>query len=400
MNLILKYKLLKKDYSYINTIILFKPEEILKLNSSEQLVIIKDLVANSDLESLKRLFCLTSNYAFRKMIIDQVKNSINHRFLDELIKECLYAFIEYATLSDDLKFIEYLANFIEDSNIVNLEYIDLLKKHLLIHSISDYTIRIACLPKFRDSKFEEKIAKSRNYSYILYYILNTNKNSKFLKKVLLTELNCDDFKRLCIELSSKKPTAFQNLKRITNILVKEKKLCAKYLIILIELYPNNENRKKYIDTIISLNNFNSIKSLMAILNPEEQEIYASEALRKNDIQTILNLACTTNCSKTQKLISYSITWGTFSNRIFLITNLKGEYLNFALEKLLIEQGYRKFMNIYLYLHDNNDVAYITMLNYIFDNHLESSFSSYYIILKTHKELLDIEQNLERVLHNN
>lgn len=400
MNLLLKWKLLKKDYSYINTIILSNPEEILKLNSLEQLAIIKDLVANSDIESLKRLFCLTSNYAFRKMIIDQAKNSVNHRFLDELIKECLYAFIEYATISNDYKFIEYLANFIEESNIINLEYIELIKKHLLLHHLSDYTIRIACLPKFRDPKFEDKIAKSRNYSYILYYILNTNKNSKFLKKVLMTELNCDDFKRLCIELSNKKPAAFQNLKRLTNILVKENKICAKYLMILIELYPKDNNRKKYIEIIISLSNINDIRELMAIISSKEQEIYASEALRKNDMQTILNLACTTNCSKTPKLISYIITWGTFGNKIFLIANLKGEYLNFALANLLTKQGYRKFMDIYLYFHDNNDIAYVNMLNYVFDNHLETSFSSYNIIIKMHKDLLDMEQNLERVLHNN
>ena len=42
MNLYLKWKVAKKDYSYIKEIIVSKPEEILTLNYKEKITIMKD----------------------------------------------------------------------------------------------------------------------------------------------------------------------------------------------------------------------------------------------------------------------------------------------------------------------------------------------------------------------
>lgn len=183
MNLYLKWKVAKKDYSYIKKIIVSKPEEILTLNYKEKITIIKFLVETSDIERLSILFCITRNYAFRKVIIEQVQTHVNYKLWDALINECLIDFIEFATTNHENKLLEYLAEYIDKNRPFNREYTEVIIEHLLLHNLDDGIINIACLPSFKDTRLEEKIAKSKNYKYISAYILNTSKNSKFIKSV-------------------------------------------------------------------------------------------------------------------------------------------------------------------------------------------------------------------------
>ena len=59
MNIYLRWKVLRKDYNYINGIIVSKPEQILDLSYSEKITILKFLVETSDIERLSILFCIT-----------------------------------------------------------------------------------------------------------------------------------------------------------------------------------------------------------------------------------------------------------------------------------------------------------------------------------------------------
>ncbi len=392
MNIYLKWKVAKKDYSYIKKIIVSKPEEILTLNYKEKITIIKFLVETSDIERLSILFCITRNYAFRKMIIEQVQMSINYKLYDALINECIIDFIEFAIMAYEKKLLEYLANYISENKPFNREYIEAIIEHLLLHCVNETTINIACLPAFKDTRLEEKIAKSKIYKYIITYILNTSKNSKFIKKCLLNGLSFEHYKLLCNDLKIKKPEAFKNLKRITMTLVKEHKIDSEYLILLIELLPDDKDKDKYINIIMSLKDLNKIRKLMAILKSEEQEKYASEALRNNDQESIFNLAFTTNCSKTKKLINYILNFRTPEYKALLITYLEGEYLEYALEKVLREQGTRSFLNIYLNIYKNQNIAYVKILDYIFNNKLESLFGGYSSLFRAHQTILDIDRN--------
>jgi len=91
-------------------------EEITK--DKEKITIIKFLVETSDIERLSILFCITRNYAFRKMIIEQVQMSINYKLYDALINECIIDFIEFAIMAYEKKLLEYLANYISENNRV------------------------------------------------------------------------------------------------------------------------------------------------------------------------------------------------------------------------------------------------------------------------------------------
>lgn len=392
MNFYLKWKVLRKDYNYINGIIVSKPEQILDLGYSEKLTILKFLVETSDIERLSILFCITGNYAFRKMIIEQVQMSINYKLYDALINECTIDFIEFATMAHENKLLEYLASFIAKNKPFNQEFIEAIIEYLLLHNVDETTVNIACLRAFKDPRLEEKIAKSKNYKYIITYILNTSKNSKFIKKCLLNGLSFEHYKLLCNDLKIKKPDAFTNLKRITMTLVKEHKIDSEYLILLIELTPDDLDKDKYINIIISLKDLNKIRKLMAILTSGEQEKYTSEALKNNDQENIFNLACTTNCSKTKKLISYILNFRTSEYKALLITHLEGEYLGYALEQVLREQGTRTFLNIYLNIYKSQNIAYIKILDYIFNNKLESLFGGYSALFEAHKSILDIDRN--------
>ena len=161
MNLYLKWKVARKDYNYINEIIVSKPEQVLYLNYKEKITIIKFLVESSDIERLSILFCITRNYAFRKMIIEQVQMSINYKLYDALINECTIDFIEFATMAHENKLLEYLAEYIDKNRPFNREYTEVIIEHLLLHNLDDGIINIACLPSFKDTRLEEKIAKSK-----------------------------------------------------------------------------------------------------------------------------------------------------------------------------------------------------------------------------------------------
>lgn len=190
----------------------------------------------------------------------------------------------------------------------------------------------------------------------------------------------------------KKTEAYKNLKRITMTLVEEHKIDSEYLILLIGLISDAEDKDKYIKIILSLKDLNKIRKLMAILKAEEQEKYASEALINNDQESIFNLACTTNCSKTPKLINYILSFRTPEYKSLLIIYLEGEYLEYALEKILREQGIRTFLDIYLDMYKNNNIAYIKILDYIFNNELETIFGVYSALFIAHKRILDIDRN--------
>lgn len=245
MNIYLRWKVLRKDYNYINGIIVSKPEQILDLSYSEKITILKFLVETSDIERLSILFCITGNYDFRKMIIEQVQMSINYKLYDALINECTIDFIEFATMAHENKVLAYLANYIAKNKPFNQECIEAIIECLILHNVDETTVNIACLRAFKDTRLEEKIAKSKIYKYIITYILNTSKNSKFIKKCLLNGLSFEHYKLLCNDLKIKKPDAFTNLKRITMTLVKEHKIDFEYLILLIELLPDDLDKDKY-----------------------------------------------------------------------------------------------------------------------------------------------------------
>jgi len=409
MNIKLKMKLMQKDYEYIKAIIKFRPEDILKLNFKDQCMIVEYLIRNNEVTLLSILFGL-NNISLKKIIYKTPKDS---ELLERLVTISLKDFVEYSIEENNIRLVDYIVSLIISNNINKAEYVSLIKEYLLSHEVDSIFVKIACIPEFRDPNLEDKIIKSSNYVLILNYILNCRKNSKFLKKYILSNIKEVDFICLLRELMADDHQSYINFKRLTLEAVREQKISSIYLFYIVKSDPYAKDpyikdSEKYIKTIIMSNEHEVVRSLMAYLGPKSQEYYATKALQEKNEKAILNLASTTNCAKTKSLINYFFdnyqSYDTYVRIAILIGFLEGEFLNYAIEKAYKEKGQDYFMNIIGYLIDADNKAWVDMIDYIYDNDLALNFSvSNYRLLIEYRYKLEyrhksLSEKGERTLH--
>lgn len=236
------------------------------------------------------------------------------------------------------------------------------------NSLVDYRfIDIVSTRAFYCDEFNQKILKSD--PMMIIYLLEKftyKKRLEFISKYLY-EINMDTFKLLVNEFHNNKEFYDGILKIVRKI--DNKALQGEYLYSLYEITFDDN----IIEAVISLNDITIIKKLMKLVNEEKQCEFGKKALDNKNSEIIFNLACSTDCVMTYKLIDFILTEDNFLKNVYLVSNLERRFLSYTLDKIIKEKGSKYYLGLVnkLYLYGLSNV--LETINFIFIYKLEYLF---------------------------
>lgn len=208
----------------------------------------------------------------------------------------------------------------------------------------------------------EKILERENKALMDFLrILDIEKINNFLYHYFI-RLDMDAFKSIVKEFGTNKEIYNSLLSVIQTLNSNEPRY--EYLYIMYEIIRKEE----LIDLIILSGDLTTIKKLMKLLEGKKQIQICEEYIEKGNYKNKLDLACSTDCVTTYKLID-DILENNFLNKnieeiVYLVSNLEGRFVSYALNKIIINHSeYYLLLIDKLYLYGLSNT--IEAINFIF-----------------------------------
>lgn len=208
----------------------------------------------------------------------------------------------------------------------------------------------------------EKILERENKALIDFLrILDIEKINNFLYHYFI-RLDMDVFKSIVKEFGTNTEIYNSLLSVIQTLNPNEPRY--EYLYIMYEIIRKEE----LIDLIILSGDLTTIKKLMKLVEGKKQIQICEVYIEKGNYKNKLDLACSTDCVTTYKLID-DILENNFSNKnieeiIYLVSNLEGRFVSYALNKIILNDSeYYLLLIDKLYLYGLSNT--IEAINFIF-----------------------------------
>ena len=368
MKLKLKYLIESQDIKTLKNY-LFQNNALISILSKEEIISIINLAIKSKSNALLMLIAMYYKDLQPEEIINLIPASeyetFKYFFLSTIMDGVTYAIDNHKKV-----LIHSYAKWLNtEPNIYDAK----LAKRVLTNDIDYLTIDIALIPAFTSYAFETKILKSPEINYKIEYLRRVEHPEAFLTKLYETKLSLLDYQKLAHSLINHS-LLFDYLVNITLTKnIPRKELKSAYLYILFKTYPNHKKSTEIINTIITLNDYPTIKELMKDLKPEVQEKIATHALEEYPLNIIYTLAITTDCPKTPSLIAMLIKHNDFYELVDLLGNLNAKYLEYALKEILNTYGSNYYLSLlnklYLFGYSN----YLSALKLIINTNLKELF---------------------------
>lgn len=364
--IVLKRKLkrcIKKNESSNLCNIIDKNKEILKeLNEKEIDALIEWGINNNRGISVLDALISVANPEQRKKIIDYMTNQ--RYFYDKRYIHEKY-FDEYLRSGFEQKYdnLLYYLGLIAARNPKKYEnQIIQLRNYYKSMEVDYRFINLVTKQAFYCEELIEKILERENKALMDFLrILDIEKINNFLYHYFI-RLDMDDFKSIVKEFETNKEIYNSLLSVIQTLNSNEPGY--EYLYIMYEIIRKEE----LIDLIILSGDLTTIKKLMKLLEGKKQIQICEEYIEKGNYKNKLDLACSTDCVTTYKLID-DILENNFLNKnieeiVYLVSNLEGRFVSYALNKIIINHSeYYLLLIDKLYLYGLSNT--IEAINFIF-----------------------------------
>ncbi len=378
-----------------------------KLNDKDLKMIFKDLdrvMANKYLDYIVRkenlrlflLLSISSSYIKVQDIINYIPfRKYTNEYYDSLINELLLGKIdEFIDLMKkdyiNSQVGSYIISFCMTRNLRGK--LEEIKEYLLTQKIDEKLLHFWVSPDFNFPEFRAKLRDSGSTNIIKYLYLSDN-SDLFIKEYVESYPKIKDLQTIALEFfqatkMNKKNIYYGLLKEVRNLNNRNKELKSEYLYTLIEIDKNNLDKEKIIEEIILLKNLEVIKRLVLIMREEEVKSVITKYLASDDFEIITILSVVTN---NKELIDKVILSDEDSYITFMIGNLEGKYLDYALGKILEIKKANYFTDLinHLYLEGYSNI--LIVINFVFKYNLEYLFK---------KEILTNLRDYKEKLRNN
>ncbi len=315
-----------------------------------------------------------SPHADQKRIVDCILNRYYHKlwseqeklikhfdlFLDELMKrndECLiFTLAKIATTLP--KSLEYMAR--------------ITSYCLYSKNNSNLALKLSRLPEYNDESLKMKIHGLLLKELIIYMSHCQNEeNLKIAIEDYFNGANSKEVKELLVEFMNNKGM-FKRIYDYIKTEIIDRKKAAAYLLEILRLKPDY-HREDIIIEIIYYGSVDTISKLMTMLSEEEQNEWCFSILDEGNLTLIYDLAITTNCKETYKLID-ALLAQDIDFEIGLLNDLKNRFLSYAWDYVFKNRSLDYIRNLLNHFYVTNSIGYITATKFIVEYKYISLFT--------------------------
>ncbi len=386
-----------KLYKLVNNS-LYPLDDILNMLTKEQVDLLTTGAMNQYDNDLIIEIAVNNKYANIDKIIKYLVVKFNSNYYDYeyhlsyFIGTHFQEFLNGALQNKNADLIFYLANQASYDITKYEKEIKRIKKYYLTYPVTKETIYIASLNGFNTEDIENKIITGSIYLFIEYLNGCSNPEPVIIKffKSNPSLLNIKYFFHNYLHTDM--------LKTITNILLTSDliDIDAKslYLITLYSINSEDNLKEEITPIILSCNNLDTIANFMHTFNSEEQNNLCATYLNTNNLHILLNLAFTTDCLYTYKIID-KIILEHHHLIIPLLTNLHNRYLDYALDQIIKTKNANYFLNLIYTLKNENNLTYLKLIKFIYSYHYEYLFSKESLIKLAKEQKNNENLNLKK-----
>lgn len=336
--------------------------------------------------------------AMQDKILNYILEPLNSKYIPyDVIETNLKVFLKKVKETNNYYAIQIISQLLSKNPSAYQREIDEITDFMLKSedtSIKDINIiQIVKLNGFNPEKFHSYFLKRTNRSRVAYLLnIPEEYQESFINLYLNSNPNTNDLKIFMYTLDGKLEPKFLSKELESMLLdcikdIPDEDLKCKYLLIYLETILKNVYNKEITFIIMLSNKLYYIKELMGVIPEEIQDKICEEYLALNNHIDILNLAITTDCKTTYKLVDTILETYSDAEILDLISNLSGRFLSYALDRI-IKRDTRYYLSLIdtLYLLSANNS--IEVIEFIFIYHLEYLFQ---------KEIVERLRNFLKVM---
>lgn len=367
---------------------------------------------------IKKLFILRDYHALKSLIMHDSSVKLNKievkkiseyalRENDEDLMFRLFSHVDYNTRRVFIKVLYQNKTYVASTALFTVFFNDFLSVGLEIkNSALLYHLAVICSKDYQNHTADTFIlngyfSECPDFNFLVAASKLDHFNNPSIKAKILNEkpdnivehilsLPLQEVGSFVSEYISKEPE-LENIEIIANILNKNEEVNIKfihaivnskirddlksmYLLAIFKANQNSSHHKYLIDEILKLKDYQTIKRLMNMLSKEEQNKYAIEAMNSQDLNLMLILASTTDCTETINLIEYILSTNEITLVTKLVSSLEKEFLNYTLNYIIRFKGPEFYLEMIneLRKYMNN---LIPAINYLIENDLLSHYDN-------------------------